>query len=50
MEIELETLISKNPWVVVEWMSDMKILPSTWAFKETTPELQSSVDMGFPPC
>jgi hypothetical protein len=33
MEIELETLISKNEWVVVKRTPDMKVLPSTWAFK-----------------
>jgi hypothetical protein len=33
MEIELETLISKNAWVVFKQTPDMKVLPSTWAFK-----------------
>jgi hypothetical protein len=33
MELELETLISKNAWVVVERTSNMMVLPSTWAFK-----------------
>jgi hypothetical protein len=32
MELELETLISKNAWVVVERTPGMKVIPSTWAF------------------
>jgi hypothetical protein len=33
MELKLETLISKNAWVVVERRPDMKVIPSTWVFK-----------------
>jgi hypothetical protein len=34
MEVELETLVvGKNAWEVIPRTADMKVLPSTWAFK-----------------
>jgi hypothetical protein len=33
MELELETLIAKNAWVIVVQLSDIKVIPSMWAFK-----------------
>jgi hypothetical protein len=33
METELETLLGKYAWVVLDWEDDMNVLPSTWAFK-----------------
>jgi hypothetical protein len=33
METELETLLGKDAWVVLDREDDMNVLPSTWAFK-----------------
>jgi hypothetical protein len=33
MELEIQTLLGKNAWVVLDREDHMNVLPSTWAFK-----------------